>query len=406
MLNQREAAEMERDRTELEKKREALKLQVQMHRDKGEEAPIEELEAMTREAAEINGQIEAITEELRTVTKPNPEIGGQIPTMVNEINKDNFRASREYKDAFFRSLINRGISQEDKPLMDLGFHRTITSYDTNGNTTGGAYLVPETTLNDIKSVITQYGKVYSAVTKYNFLGDVSIPIGTHSATTNNADGTDTLAYTFTEVQINQAAIVATISLNNMLIRNGISALESYLVQEIGKYIGLALEDRVLNGVAVTHKFLGIITSIDTADEEYDVMDWATVSAILGAVDSPYGDNGTWVMRRKTFFDQFFSLEDAEGRPLITTAPLLQGRPGLEPYLIAGRPVIFSSKVPANGVLYGDLSTYIVNESQEIVIEVDSSVGFATDTTMFRGKVYAGGSPLFATSTFAYYKKAS
>jgi HK97 family phage major capsid protein len=112
------------------------------------------------------------------------------------------------------------------------------------------------------------------------------------------------------------------------------------------------------------------------------------------------------MRRKTFFDQFFSLEDAEGRPLITTAPLLQGRPGLEPYLIAGRPVIFSSKVPANGVLYGDLSTYIVNESQEIVIEVDSSVGFATDTTMFRGKVYAGGSPLFATSTFAYYKKAS
>lgn len=404
-ISQREAAEKRRDREELEKKRDALRLQLQMHRDKGEDAPIEELEQLRAQAEEVTEQIQTIERELTDAPEPFKDAGGMKRDMAQEISKDNYRASNEYKEAFFRSLINRGVAEADKPIMDLGFKRTITSYDTNGNTTGGAYLVPETTLNDIKSIIATYGKVYAAVTKYNFNGDVTIPIGTHSATTNNADGTDTLAYTFTPVTINQAAIVATVSLNNMLVKNGVSALERYLVMEIGKYIGLELENRVINGVAVTHKFLGIVTSIDTADEEYDVMDWATVSEILGKVDSPYGDNGTWIMRRKTFFDHFFSLEDAEGRPLITTAPLLQGMPGREPYLIAGRPVIFSSKVAADAVLYGDLSTYVVNESQEIVIEVDSSVGFATDTTMFRGKVYAGGSPLYATSTFAYYKKA-
>ena len=53
--------------------------------------------------------------------------------------------------------------------------------------------------------------------------------------------------------------------------------------------------------------------------------------------------------------------------------------------------------------YGDLDQYIVNESQELIIEADASAGFAADKTVWRGKVYAGGLPMFAKKTaFVYY----
>ena len=60
----------------------------------------------------------------------------------------------------------------------------------------------------------------------------------------------------------------------------------------------------------------------------------------------------------------------------------------------------------NEFVYGDLSQIIVNESQELVIESDTSVKFGEDSTMWRGKVYAGSTVMFASTAFEYYKPAA
>ncbi|MDF2802339.1 MAG: phage capsid family protein [Anaerocolumna sp.] len=290
--------------------------------------------------------------------------------------------------------------------------RAVTDVNGDGAASGGEYLVPQTTINNVYYVIKKYGKLYSSITKYGFTGDVALPIGTAKAPTDNSDGTTTLEFDFTEAKISQGAVVGTITVKNLLLRNSIPAFEQYLSNEIGKYIGILLENYVLNGSLSNSTFEGIVTALKVAPsaaKTYSDLDWKGVAAIMGSVESPYGDNASWVMKRSTFFNRFFALTDSVGKPIVTVTPLIQGQPGQDnygaasPYLIAGQPVIFSSQMPDDdGILYGDLTTYIVNESESFVIESNASEKFSEDKTVWRGKVYSGGKSLFAKNTFVYY----
>jgi HK97 family phage major capsid protein len=106
------------------------------------------------------------------------------------------------------------------------------------------------------------------------------------------------------------------------------------------------------------------------------------------------------MRRATFFSKFRKgLVDAEGNPMVS---MVAGAPGSPTFYIDGRPVMFSSKIAANAFAFYDLSDYVVDESQEIVIESDPSPKFQSDETVFKGKVYAGGTPCFPTTAGVYY----
>ncbi len=398
-LSQKEAAELKREKSELEQKRLALKEKVKNHRDMSSE----DIGKVTDELRSMVERIDVINEKL--VDAPEPNLRGVLPNMkTNEITEENYRSSAKYRDAFYRSYLNGKVSEADAEVMSFG-KRAVTDANGGSVTAGGDYLVPQTTLDRVYSVIKQYGRLYSAITKFGFTGDVSLPIGTAGAPTDNGDGTASLNFTFTEVTISQQAVVATITVKNLLLRNSIPAFEQYLAMEIGKYVGLLLENYVLNGSTTDSTFQGIITAIKVAPSAantYSVMDWQQIADILADVESPYGDQGTWVMKRSTFFTKFFALTDAAGKPLATVAPV-QGGPGASNYLIAGMPVVFTSQMPdTDSVLFGDLSTYIVNESEAFVIESNSSEKFSEDKTVWRGKVYSGGKPLFAKDTFTYW----
>ena len=331
MLTQKEVAELKREKTELEQKRLATKEKVKNHRGMS----TADVDDITKELRTISERIDEINESL--VDAPESDKRGFLPNMKNgDINEENFRSSSKYRDAFYRSYLTNKVSEGDADVMAFG-KRAITDMNGGSVTSGAEYLVPQTTLDRVYAVIKQYGRLYSAITKFGFSGDVTLPIGTTGATTDNPDGTATLTFTITEVKIQQEAVVATITVKNLLLKNSIPAFEQFLSMEIGKYIGLLLENYVLNGTTATSTFEGIITAIKAAVSEaqtYSAMDWAQIAEILGDVDSPYGDQGTWVMKRSTFFSRFFSLTDAAGKPLTTITPVIGG-PGQSNYLIAG-----------------------------------------------------------------------
>lgn len=396
-LSQKEAAELRREKTELEKKRLALKQKIKNTRDMS----TEDLNGAAEEMRGMSDRMDEINERLQNA--PEPDQRGRLPFdgKHGDITEENYRSSLKYRDAFFRSFMAGKIAEPDSAIMAFG-KRAITDMNGLSVTSGAEYLVPQTTLNKIQSIVTKYGAVYAAVTKYNFEGDVTIPIGTADSPTNNSDGTDTLTFTFTEATINQQAVVATVTVKNLLLKNSISGLESYLAMEIGKYIGLQCENYVINGNPSTSKFTGLVTALTAAAKTYTDLDWEAINAVQGDVDSPYGDDGTWIMKRKTFFTKFRSITDANGQPI---SKIASGDSGSTTYTIDGRPVIFSTRMADDEFIYGDLSQYIVNESQEMVIEASSAAGFAADNTIWRGKVYAGGVVMFATTAFEYYKPA-
>lgn len=397
-MTQKEAAELKRQKSDLEQKRLTLREKITNHRG----ASTEELGNYADQLRTLSDDIDRINAQL--VDAPEDNRRGIIGGRSNEVTEENYRSSAKYRDAFYRSYLNGNVSETDAEIMALG-KRAVTDMNGGSVTSGAEYLVPQTTLDKVYSVIKQYGRLYAAITKFGFTGDVALPIGTAGSPTNNTDGTATLNFTFTEVTISQQAVVATIIVKNLLLRNSIPAFEQYLAMEVGKYIGLLLENYVLNGTTTNSTFQGIVTALKVAPsaaKTYAAMDWAQIGEILASVESPYGDQGTWVMKRSTFFLRFFSLTDAAGKPLVTVTPV-QGGPGSSNYLIAGMPVIFSSQMPdEDAVLYGDLSTYIVNESEAFTLESNTSEKFSEDKTVWRGKVYSGGKPLFAKDTFTYW----
>lgn len=407
-LSQKEIAELKREQTELETKRSELKEKCKNHRSMS----VEDLNGAAENLRNVSTRLDEIGEQLKGQITEKREVSNMLKDIKGtEITQENFRSTSKYRDAFYRSFLNNKVAEDDAEVMAFG-KRAVTNMNGEGVTTGSEYLVPETTLNNVYSVIKQYGKLYSAITKFGFTGDVALPIGTADAPTENGEGITNLTFTFTEVKISQQAVVATITVKNLLLRNSIPAFEKYLSMEIGKYIGMLCENYVLNGSLSNSTFEGIITALKTAPsaaKTYSILDWAKVAEIMGGLESPYGDNATWVMKRSTFFKRFFALTDSTGKPLVTVTPFIQGQPGQDnygtttPYLIAGQPVIFSSEVPdADGILYGDLSTYIVNESESFTMESNTSEKFSEDKTVWRGKLYSGGKGTFPKKTFVYY----
>jgi len=401
MLSQKEIAEFKREQTELEAKRSELKTKCKNHRDMSPEDLGVEVENLRT----VSTRLDEISEQLKdTVVEKRGGLGMLKDIKGNEINEENFRSTSKYRDAFYRSYLNSKVSEADSEVMGFG-KRAITDMNGGSVTSGAEYLVPQTTLDKVFSVVTQYGKLYTAITKFGFTGDVTLPIGTTGAPTVNPDGTVELNFTMTDIKISQAAVVATITVKNLLLRNSIPAFEQYLAMEIGKYIGLLCENYVLNGSTDTSSFLGIIAAIKVAPSAahtYSVMDWEQIALICAEVESPYGDNASWAMKRSTFFKKFFAMTDAAGKPIVSIAAVAGG-PGQSIYLIAGQPVIFTSQMPdVDSILYGDLSSYIVNESESFGIESNASEKFSADETVWRGKLYSGGKPLFAKTTFTYW----
>jgi HK97 family phage major capsid protein len=399
-LTQKQVAELKRKKGDLEQKRLALKEKVKNHRNMSSD----DVSATAEELRDLGEEIDDINEQLADAPEPQTR-GGFQGMRTNELTQENFRSSSQYRDAFFRSYINRNVSTDDEPVMEMG-KRSITDMNGGSISSGAAFLVPQTTLDVIKTVITKYGQVYAAVTKYGFTGDVTLPIGTAGATTTNADGVVELNFSFTETKIEQSAVVATIKVKNLLLKNSISALETYLATEMGKYLGVYLDNAVINGDGVGGTFTGIVPSITAAPsaaKKYSKMEWSELMDIEGEVDSPYGDEAIFIMRRKTFFNRFRKMTDASGAPITTSIPVITGN-GKTQFVLDGHIVMFSAAMAEDAILFGDINQYIVNESQEIVIE-SSSVGddsFGKDQTMWRGKVYSGGKPLFPKITFTYW----
>lgn len=409
MLSNSELAAKKREKTDLEGQRAALKAMVAQHRDKTD-MPLEELEQRVTEAEKLDQQIRAL--ELEIQAAPNENTGGMArmaDMTVNNVSPIEFRATREYRDAFFGAIIN-GMNESYRSVLNKGLQeRVITDLNVGSVTAGATYAMPANTLSKIESVITEYGALFSKVTKYNFKGSsLSVPIGTQGAATAETNGTDTLNFTFTNADIGQAAIVANIKVPNMLKVNGVDGLEDYLAMELGKYIGTTLDNRIINGVAATNKFNGIVTAISTGVKTFTELNMDALFGMLADVKAPYVRRGSWIMSSSTYYGKVIALTDAQGKPLVTEAVIMEGGvSSVEPRLL-GRPIILTEEMPSaatDPIIYGDTSQFILNESKPMEIISDVSRYRDEDATLIQGTVYAGGSCMFPTVAWAYRKQA-
>lgn len=351
----------------------------------------DQMETLNDEISELRSQMAEKTIEDKLRAKPDP-----ATATVDQ--KREMLESGEYRDAFFRSVASRRVAEADAEIMAFG-KREITDFNGDSIHSGASYLIPTTTYNMIVSVIKEYGQVYSAVSKTGFNGDISIPIGTLRSKTENADGTFSLDFDFTEVKISQEAIVGTIIVKNILLKNSISALEGYLVKELGMQIALKLDNAVINGDSGSFK--GV--KEDLIPKSYTTLDWDQIVTIEHTLKKAYSKTAGWIMNWTTF-GKFRKLKGLDNLPLTSVGQIVVNDSFTANFAIDNKPVLIvdSTIIGDNDILFGNLNAYHVNESQSIIIESDASPEFKTDKTVWRGKVYSGGQPVLPTENFALF----
>lgn len=390
----------EQEKAALRDKRRRLREKLEGHRDQDSA----EYEAMRGEYYGLDDKIEGVENEIYAIRSEisDKKIEDGLKWKWDAQNATEGERSRvlesgEYRDAFFRSLANRKVSEKDAEIMAYG-RRAITDMNGDSVESGAEYLTPKTTYNMIVSVIREYGQVYNAVSKTGFIGDISIPIGTVSGKTENEDGTFTLDFTFTEVRITQEAIVGTVIVKNLLLKNSISALEGYLAGELGKQIAFMLDNGVINGDGGS--FAGVLQGAQ--NKSYTALSYDTIIDVEHSLKRAYSKTAGWIMNWNTF-GKFRKIKDTNGNPVGKTDEVVKIN-GMEYPSIDGKAVMIVDDMIMgdDDFLYGNLASYHCNESQSIVIESDQSPEFKSDKTVFRGKVYAGGQPVLPEENFVFY----
>ena len=140
---QKEIAGFRREKAEIEEKRAELKKQIANHRESNEDLSDEKLREIQEAVSEVGKRAAELDSILREAELPEQrgDIMG-LNVRQKDVNEENYRESAEYRDAFYRSLATKSISEADAAVMAFGKRDAVNGGSVNS---GGGYLVPTTT---------------------------------------------------------------------------------------------------------------------------------------------------------------------------------------------------------------------------------------------------------------------
>lgn len=321
-----------------------------------------EIKALKEERAEIQAEIETAKHEAeqRAMIKEIASFSATEEVIeTREARKDEKRmeytaASPEYRSAWLKNLQGANLDEVEKRAL------TATA------------AMPEATVNKIVETMVDMVPLLNEIDLFRIAGNINIPVQTvaPSGTQEAAGGAATEATaTLRQVNLTGYNINALISVGADLAQMAVPAFEDWLVRKLSEAIAYKIEDMIVNGDGNSApKGLQSYVTFDVSDGtgidatgSNDAFTVANIDSLIGLIPAAYDGNSKFLMSKKTFFTSISSLADENNWPLIEK----DGRT----FYLRGYPVIFSDKVTAGDVFFGDFRRGMVgNLSTEIKVE--------------------------------------
>lgn len=299
----------------------------------------------------------------------------------------------EYRDAYFKNLAGMKLTQEERAGL------------TSAADSGGA-AIPTTTLNQIIEKLEQNAVIYNLISVSNIPGNLTFAVA--DATTDaafKAEGTDGTIKddTVKSVTLNGHELIKLAQMSAKLEAMSISALETYVVNEIARKMMLAIEKAIISGTGTNEPTgllkAGVITQ--TADFTKAGMTYTDLLAIISNLGTPYNNNAVFVMPRGVFFSDILGMQDSQKRPIVC-----QDVQSPAKFNILGYPVYLNDMMPADTIIFGDFSYYRLNFSAPITLASDTSVGFLSGRVTYRGLAVVDGTCVLPDAFVASKRKAA
>ena len=333
----------------------------------------DELEARINEIEAIQGEIEnrkkAAAEEARKAAEAAQMDGKKI---IEEEKRMSFEVNTpEYRDVFLRNLQGKELNAEERTAL-----------------VHGEYAIPQETANKIWGKLELY-PLLSAIDVMHIPGTVILPV---EGTVNNAavvamgsaatDSADELA----KVSLGIYKVIKTIEITADVAAMAVPAFEDWLVDRLANKVFRKICDLVAAGNGSST--LTGLTSITAMSNDYTAagVTYADLLAIVAELPAEYLPNAKWVMSRATFWGAKALKTDSDVRVVNTDV----GAPAA--YNILGFPVILDDNVSTD-IIFGDLKEgYVLNFGKDVAVDRDTSVGFRSGSTVFRGMALCDGKP--------------
>ena len=350
-----------------------------------EGADLDALEAEMRsikEELESRKQAEAQKVEIREAVANGA--GEIIKTFVEERKtmEKNFTVDgAEYRQAWLKNLMGLQLDAEERTAIT------------------GTDAIPTETLNKIINVLKD-NALLGKIDLMQIPGYVKIPI---YATNNDANWTDTASDSqdvIGNITLQPKQLIKTIEVPATVDKMSISAFERYIVEALANKIESALQKAVIVGTG-TGEPTGIITAATAHTGTFTraAVTKADLLTIMGDLPSEYQSGACWIMSSKVFFSEVMAIADHSTFTNVNN--------GFD-YRLFGKDVVFDDNAKVSNkdaILYGSPKAYHMNLGEGVKVDKDMSIGFRSNSAVYRGVCLADGN-LDNAGAFVKYIRAT
>ena len=331
------------------------------------DALMEEVGAINERKAELNAQIEERNAKAEAIAKATE------PTTVVREFKENEKMERtfdvdsvEYRNAWLKNLMGKELDAEERTAIT------------------GTDAIPTETLNKI-IVKLEENPLLGKIDLMQIPGYVKIPV---YATNNDASWTDSSTDSqdvIGNITLTPYQLIKTIEVPATVDKMSISAFEAYIVKALANKIESALQKAVIAGTGSSQPE-GIITKVTTSVETFTkaAVTKKDLLGIMGGLGASYQNGACWIMPASVFFDEVMNITNHD-----TFTSVNEGFS----YKLFGKDVVLDDNCTVSSVdniLYGNPQCYHMNLGEGIKVDKDMSVGFRSNSAVYRAVCLADG----------------
>lgn len=307
--------------------------------------------------------------------------------------KDVFGTS-EYKQAFFKTLLNKPLNATEQRAMNAAqMELRASGFASLSNVAG---VIPTSTLNEVISKARTQGGVIGVSRGFAMPSNIDIPVGTPTSKASwHTEGADVSEERPDIAIVNFKAyeIMKVFSLSVAASKMSVSAFEAYIIEELQSSVMNCISDALINGTG-TNQGKGVLSGIswvkDSNHFEFKKagLTYADVVKVAGALKRGYASNAKWAMSNATLFNLFYGLTDTNGRPIFVLDPKSEnvGK-------ILGFEVIVDDYMANDNVIFGNFDYLGYNLPSGIMLESSTQSSFKSGKIDYRALAIADCKPI-------------
>jgi len=330
-------------------------------------------------------------------------------------NAENVFESAEYRNAFYKTMLNQKLSDAETRAFALGMQIAEKRSDAYNTASNSAAVLPTATLNEIIKKARTMGGLLGECRAFNMPTKISIPIGTpatKAAWHTEAAAVESENVTVASVAFDGYEIMKIFSISEKVRKMSIAAFESYLVDELTACVMELLDYAIINGDG-DGEGTGLetgVTWVKTAgatQNEVEVaaasdLTYADVVSVVALLKRGYAAGAKWSMNNKTLYTYFYAMTDNTDRPIFIADPKNEsiGK-------ILGFDVVIDDNIADGKAYLGNYAKYLgYNLPEGIVIESSRESSFKKGVVDYRAMAIADCKPLVTEAFVRLHKKQS